>query len=89
MYYNITRITDLNGNDKTDADSLDRIGRIIDMDDSNIQIGQRLFLICHNPGISKSIYTSLIRDVIKADDGVILKTLNSYYYLIEEDSSES
>lgn len=86
--YKLVKITDLNGKDRVDGGSLSRIGRIVDFDEKDVVIGRYCFLECVVPGWDKSIITSDVQECIKAEDGYILKTLNSYYYLVDYEKSK-
>jgi len=88
MQYKLVKITDLNGNDKTDNGSLGRIGRIFGMTKEEVVIGKQLFMTCDYPGYEKSVVTSIVTDLIVADDGLIIKTEHSYYYLVEKEIAD-
>ena len=83
--YKVVKITDLNGKDRVDGGSL---SRIVDFDEKDVVIGRYCFLECVVPGWNKSIITSDVQECIKAEDGYILKTLNSYYYLVDYEKSK-
>lgn len=91
MLYKLVKITDLNGKDKEDADAKGRIGRVFNFNKGglkNIAKEKRLYMECYEPGFYKSVITSLVKDVIIADDGFIVKTENSMYFLIEKEIAE-
>lgn len=88
MQYNIVKITDLKGNDKTDLKATGRLGRIVELDADDIKIGKSCFLECVIPGVHKSLITSNVLECIEAEDGLIIKTENSYYYLVDVDNME-
>ena len=84
MLYRLMKVTDLNGKDKTDEKSAARVGRIVDFDIKDVKVGKYCFMECIVPGWDKSIITSNVQECIEAEDGMIIKTENSYYYLVEE-----
>lgn len=88
MLYRIVMITDLKGNKKEDKEAVDRIGRIIKLDKDTIVLNKRLFMTCVDPGFSKSIITSHVIRVDNADDGLIITTENSMYFLVEKEIAE-
>lgn len=88
MLYKIVKITDLSGKNKTDDDAVARIGRIINLDVKDININNRLFMTCVDPGWFKSIVTSFVKGVIQADDGLIITTEHSIYFLIEKEIAD-
>ena len=87
MLYRLMKVTDLNGKDKTDEKSAARVGRIIDLDVADVKVGRFCFMECVVPGWDKSVITSNVQECIEAEDGMIIKTENSYYYLVEEDKA--
>lgn len=88
MLYKLVKITDLDGKDKTDYDAVARIGRIIDLDIKDIKIDNRLLMTCTDPGWHKSIITSLVKGITQADDGLIITTEYSIYFLVEKDIAD-
>ncbi len=84
MLYRLVKITDLNGVDKTQEDAVNRIGRILDIDADKIEIDKRLYMECVEPSVLKSIITSWVKHVTRTDDGLIITTENSMYFMKEE-----
>lgn len=82
MSYKIFKITDLDFKDKTDVESLSRLERTYDIYNPTLFVGWRLLLICISG--EKSVLTSTVREITEADDGYIVKTENSYYFIVEE-----
>lgn len=84
--YKIVRITDLKDNDKTDLENVDIIGRVIDDTQSTISVGCKNFLYCAIPGITKSIITPHVNNIISNKSTITIITENLKYYLnkIEE-----
>ncbi len=85
MEYKIVKITDLTGKDKTDERARNRLGRIMELNKNDIKIGKKLMMSCVNPGWMKSVITSKVKDVVCADDGLIITTENSVYFLVKKD----
>ena len=83
--YTLVLITDLYGNMKTRTEDTARIGRVFSIDDSGIIINSSYLMKCIKPGFLKSVVTSRVKDVIKAEDGIIIITENSKYYLVYEE----
>ena len=88
MLYKIVKIMDLHWKDKTDDDVINRIGRVIDLNGKEIIIGNPLLMSCVEPGLHKSIITSNVKDVTQADDGLILTTEHSIYFLVEKEIAD-
>ncbi len=88
MLYKLVKITDLDGKDKTDDEVVARIGRIIDLDIKDIKIDNRLYMTCTDPGWYKSIITSFVKGVAQADDGLIITTEHSIYFLVEKEIAD-
>lgn len=88
MLYKLVKITDLDGKDKTDEEVVNRIGRILYLDISDIKLDRRLFMECTNPGYTKSILTSFVKNVTQADDGLIITTEHSIYFLVEKEIAD-
>ena len=84
MLYKIVKITDLDGKDKCDLESANRIGRVVDIEVDNIIIGHSLFMECIEPNFLKSIITSYVKNVMQAEDGLVITTTNSIYLLVEK-----
>lgn len=82
MLYKLVKITDLQGKDKAKEEVINRIGRVLDVDADKIEIDKRLFMECTEPGYHKSIITSWVKNVTRADDGLIITTENSIYFLV-------
>ena len=89
MYYKITAIKDLNGEDKKEQDAVNRIGRIISVNPFDINLNCSLFLECVYPSYFKSIITSQVTDVVLSTDSngdvndFFITTENSKYYFEE------
>lgn len=81
MLYKLVKVTDLNREDKKDEDSLNRIGRIFNIDKDKIKLNRRLLMICEIPGYEKSVFTTQVADVTTTSAGMTIKTENSYYHL--------
>lgn len=81
--YSLILITDLCGREKRDIDSINRLNRVFCIDDADITIDKSYLMECIAPGFYKSVITSRVKDVVKADDGIIIITENSKYYLVE------
>ena len=88
MLYKIVLITDLDGNPKTDESAQGRIGRVIDLDKDEIEYDRVLFMKCAYPGFHKSLLTSFVKNVTEANDGLIITTENSIYFLVDIDIAE-
>jgi len=88
MLYKIIKITDLNGKDKTTEDYINRVGRIVYLDKDFILEGFSIVMISPEPRKTKSILTSHVTKVINAEDGIIIYTENSIYFLVEKDIAE-
>jgi hypothetical protein len=88
MLYKLVKITDLDGKDKTDAKAVNRLGRIFDIDADKIEINKRLHMECVEPSVLKSLLTSWIKNVTRADDGLIITTENSIYFLVEKEIAD-
>ena len=82
MLYELVKITDLDDNNKEDEDSINRIGRIFDIDTDNIVIGKSLYMTCVKPNWLKSVITSHVNNYIVESDGIVIVTDNSKYYLM-------
>ena len=92
MKYKISRILHsgtqgIVGADRTDEDSLNRIGRIVDLNLENIHIRSATIIryisdANGNPMRYKALRTSPVREVFESDGDylVIIKTNNSQYY---------
>jgi len=83
MLYKIARITDHDDMIKEEPEAVSRMNRIIDLNLAEISIGKSLFMECVRPGFLKSIITSPVQAVYSVDNGAIIDTMNSYYYLEE------
>ena len=81
--YSLVLITDLDGREKMDTDYKNRIGRVFCIDTTDITINEQYMMECIIPGFYKSVITSNVKDVVRADDGIIIITENSKYYLVE------
>lgn len=79
MNFKITRVTDKYDYPKISADAVSRTGRIVTFDMP--VIGESLFMECVDPGFFKSIITSPVQDVFADDNGIVIMTNNSKYYL--------
>lgn len=88
MLYKLVMITDLNGHEKTDDASVNRVGRIFDIELKDISINERLFMTCVQPNYMKSVITSYVKEATRANDGIIVTTENSMYFLVEKDIAE-
>ena len=88
MLYKLVKITDLDGKDKTDAKAVNRLGRIFDIDADKIELNKRLYIECVEPSLVKSIITSWVKHVTRADDGLIITTENSMYCLVEKEIAD-
>ena len=88
MFYRIDRITDLKGKDKTDEKALGRIGRVMDINPSYINIDRSLYMVCVKPNVLKSLITSYVKKVKTTDKEIIITTENSIYHLIEENDTD-
>lgn len=88
MLYKIVKVTDLDFRERMDSDSLDRMKRAFIIQESTLAVGSCLLLLCVEPEGGKSVRTSLIEEITKADDGYIIKTLNSCYFIVEKDAVE-
>jgi hypothetical protein len=83
--YRIKSITYHDGIEKQEESAVRRLGRLIDIDPlMDIWIGKNCFLRCQD--FLKSIVTSPVIDFeLKKKSGeLIIKTINSIYYLEEE-----
>lgn len=81
--YSLVLITDLDGREKRDINYKNRIGRVFCIDTTDITINEQYMMECIIPGFYKSVITSNVKDVVRADDGIIIITENSKYYLVE------
>lgn len=88
MLYKIYMITDSDGNVKTDEASLRRTGRIVDINKKDIEFGKPLYMQHVDPKSNKVTITSYVTNVVEANDGMIVWTENSMYFLIEKDKAE-
>lgn len=88
MLYKLVKITDLQGVDKNDAGAVNRLGRILDVDADKIELDKKLYMECVKPSVLKSIITSWVKNVTRADDGLIITTENSIYFLVEKEIAE-
>ena len=88
MLYKLVKITDLQGVDKTDAIVVNRLGRIFDIDADKIELNKRLYIECVEPSLVKSIITSCVKHVTRADDGLIITTEHSMYFLVEKEIAD-
>lgn len=88
MLYKIIKITDLDGKDKTTEDYINRVGRIIYLDKDFILEGFSIVMISPEPRLHKSILTSHVTKVINAEDGIIIYTENSIYFLVEKEIAD-
>lgn len=79
--YKLKRITDLNGENKTDEQSVNRLNRVFDIREDGIFCGHCLFMKCVEPSYEKSLYTSRVRGTTITDSELIITTENSIYYL--------
>ena len=82
--FKIARITNHLGVTKVSPTAKSRIGRVIDLDASKIEVGRAGFLVCVNPGFSDSLMTSRINHVYVSDDVITVWTKNSIYWLQKE-----
>lgn len=88
MYYKIKNITDLNGVKRTEGRYPLRIGRIIDGEESIIQVGSPAFLVYMTDEkgdmlVGKCLRTSTVQDMYINYENMDIefKTLNSIYSL--------
>lgn len=85
--FKVIDVLDLDKNKKTDADSLDRVGRIVKLSEDEIKIGERLFVECIQPGFMKSFFTSPVvayspigfNNVVENKETLVVWTRNSGY----------
>ncbi len=81
MVYKIVKITNLRGEDKLyDNAAMSRIGLIVDIDKSDVHVGRKGSFFVDE---SKTISTSLIKEIIVENDLVVITTSHSVYYLKE------
>ena len=88
MLYKLVKITDLQGVDKTDAEIVNRLGRILDIDADKIELNKKLYMECVEPSVLKSIITSFVKNVTQADDGLIITIEHSIYFLVEKEIAD-
>ncbi len=81
MFYKIVKITDLRGEDKLyDNEAMTRIGYRVDLDKSDIHVGRKGFFYVDE---NLSVSTTLVKEIIVADDLITITTGHSVYYLKE------
>ena len=81
MLYKIISIRDLDGIEKTDSDSIERLGRVIDINQSLLREGRSGFFYCVDPGRKKSLFTSIVRKINISTNTINVYTMNSCYEL--------
>ena len=81
-------VTDHKGVKKENISDVYRIGRVFSIEKNKIDIDKKLFMQCVEPGYCKSVITSHVKDVCIADDGLIITTENSIYFLVEKEIAE-
>lgn len=88
MLYKLVAVTDLLGENKTDDESVNRIGRIFEVNGGKIEYDKSLFMSCVYPGFLKSVITSHVKGLTRANDGLIITTENSIYFLVEKEIAD-
>ncbi len=85
--YIIKKITDHNGNDRTDGRYPLRIGRrcAFGLGDPSPNM---IMAICYRPrqsdDYSGTLHTSVVQKIQRMEDGIIVTTKNSIYHFVEE-----
>lgn len=79
MYYKIISIRDRNGDERTDVDSINRLGRVIDIDRSLLREGRSGFFYCVKPSMLESVITSIVKKINIGTDKIYVYTMNSCY----------
>lgn len=83
MFYKIREITDRLGRDKSKDNEFyqEKIGIILDMQESSFSVGRSCVMWCTKPSNFHSFITSTVVDVNRKEDEIVVTTLNSIYHL--------
>ena len=87
--YKITKITDIDGKEKSDYDSKNRMGRIYLIDPELVQTNTSAFIECIHPSWFKSVITSHVKSIlIYTDFALFVITTENSIYTFERITSE-
>lgn len=87
--YKITKITDIDGKEKSDYDSKNRMGRIYLIDPELVQTDTSAFIECIHPSWFKSVITSHVKSIlIYPDFALFVITTENSIYTFERITSE-
>ena len=93
MIYKLVKVTDLDFNEKNPEYYNQKIGFYYDLDLKKMRAGHSVRMFPLEKFEDKEIFcgtvktnpffTSMLQEVIHSDDGIVVRTMNSYYFLVD------